>query len=139
YSLFLASTPEFLRGIRKADEQSTAHSRDRLQRAMKIGVRIVMGSDMWSLWPGKGRGETTLYEIENLAKEGMPNIEIIRSSTVNAAELMGWSDRVGEIAAGKFADVIAVDGDPLQDIATLEHARFVMKGASVVKNNFVGR
>lgn len=106
---------------------------------MKIGVRIVMGSDMWSLWPGKGRGETTLYEIENLAKEGMPNIEIIRSSTVNAAELMGWSDRVGEIAAGKFADVIAVDGDPLQDIATLEHARFVMKGASVVKNNFVGR
>ena len=134
FSQFLAPTPEFVTGIKKADEESTALSRDRLQRAMKIGVKIVMGSDMWFFWPGKGRGETTLYELESLSKEGMPNIEIIRSSTINAADLMGWSDRVGEIAAGKFADLIAVDGDPLADITTLEHARFVMKGATVVKN-----
>ena len=102
---------------------------------MKIGVKIVMGSDMWSEWPGKTRGEATLFEIENLQKEGMPNIEVIRSSTINAAELMGWSDKVGELAAGKFADIIAVAGDPLQDITTLEHAKFVMKGAAVVKND----
>jgi imidazolonepropionase-like amidohydrolase len=98
-------------------------------------VKIVMGSDMWFFWPGKGRGETTLYELKSLSKEGMPNIEIIRSSTINAADLMGWSDRVGELTAGKFADLIAVDGDPLTDIATLEHAHFVMKGAVVAKND----
>lgn len=64
----------------------------------------------------------------------MPNLEIIGSSTVNAAEVMGWSDRVGEIAAGKFADIIAVAADPLQDITSLQHVGFVMKGARVVKN-----
>jgi imidazolonepropionase-like amidohydrolase len=48
---------------------------------------------------------------------------------------MGWSDRVGEIAPGKFADIIAVAGDPLQDVASLQHARFVMKGAAVVRND----
>jgi len=139
YSLFFAPTPEFERGIKAADEQATTHAKDRLNRAMKIGVKIVAGSDMWFLWPGKGRGATTLYELENLQKEGMPNLEIIRSSTINAAELMGWSDGIGEIAAGKFADMIAVDGDPLQDITTIEHSRFVMKGASVVKNNLSAR
>jgi imidazolonepropionase-like amidohydrolase len=101
---------------------------------MKIGVKIAMGSDMWSLWPGKTRGEASLLELLELQKNGMPNLEIIRSSTVNAAELMGWSDRAGDIAPGKFADIIAVAGDPLQDITSLQHARFVMKGAAVVKN-----
>ena len=69
-----------------------------------------------------------------MQKNGMPNLEIIGSSTVNAAEVMGWSDRVGEIAAGKFADIIAVAADPLQDITSLQHVGFVMKGARVVKN-----
>jgi imidazolonepropionase-like amidohydrolase len=66
----------------------------------------------------------------------MANIEIIRSSTLIAADLMGWSDKVGELAPGKFADMIAVSGDPLQDITTLEHAKFVMKGAVIVRNEF---
>jgi imidazolonepropionase-like amidohydrolase len=71
-----------------------------------------------------------------LQKKGIPNLEIIGSSTVNAAELMGWSDRVGEIAAGKFADIIAVAADPLQD-TSLQHVGFVMKGATVVKSEMV--
>jgi imidazolonepropionase-like amidohydrolase len=83
---------------------------------------------------GNTRGKASLLELVELPKNGMPNIGIIRSSTVNAAELMGWSDRVGEIVAGKFADVIAVEGNPLSDITSLQHARFVMKGAIVVKN-----
>lgn len=136
YSKFYPTTPEITEDLKKGDDQETVRAKDRLQRAMKIGVKIVMGSDMWSEWPGKTRGEATLYEIENLQKEGMPNIEVIRSSTMNAADLMGWSDKVGELAAGKFADIIAVAGDPLQDITTLEHAKFVMKGAAVVKNDF---
>ena len=51
---------------------------------------------------------------------------------IRAAELMGWSDRVGSISAGKYADLVAVDGDPLSDIATVEHPRFVMKGGKVI-------
>jgi N-acetylglucosamine-6-phosphate deacetylase len=71
--------------------------------------------------------------------EGMPGIDIIRSSTMNAAELMGWADRVGELAAGKFADIIAVEGDPVQHIGLLQHVQFVMKGAMVVRNDFARR
>jgi len=114
----------------------TAPPKDRLQRAMKIGVKIAMGSDAWALISGKTRGEETLFELKKLQDEGMPSIDIIRSSTLNAAELMGWSDRVGELTAGKFADIIAVAGDPIQDIALLQDAQFVMKGATVVRNEF---
>jgi imidazolonepropionase-like amidohydrolase len=52
---------------------------------------------------------------------------------VNASELIGWQDRIGAIEAGKLADLIAVDGDPLSDIKTLERVKFVMKGGKVVK------
>jgi imidazolonepropionase-like amidohydrolase len=114
----------------------SAPPKDRLQRAMKIGVKIAMGSDAWALLPGKTRGEESLLDLKKLQDEGMPNLDIIRSSTVNAAELMGWNDRVGELAAGKFADMIAVAGDPLQDIGLLQHVQFVMQGATVVRNDF---
>src|ERR1700722_19519744 len=57
-------------------------------------------------------------------------------STIRRSHLMGWSDKVGELAPGKFADMFAVSGDPLQDITTLEHAKFVMKGAAIVRNEF---
>jgi imidazolonepropionase-like amidohydrolase len=53
---------------------------------------------------------------------------------VTDAELLGWSDKVGSIETGKWADIIAVDGDPLQDITTLQHVKFVMKGGQVFKN-----
>ena len=114
----------------------TTPPKDRLLRAIKIGVNIAMGSDAWTQRPGKTRGEATLMELEALRNEGMPNLDIIRSSTMNAAELMGWSDRVGELTAGKFADIIAVCGDPTQDLGLLQHAPFVMKGAAVVRNDF---
>jgi imidazolonepropionase-like amidohydrolase len=113
-------------------------SKDRLVRAMKVDVKITAGSDMWISIPGKTRGEASLLELQVLHKEGMSNLDIIRSSTVNAAELMGWSDRVGELAAGKFADIIAVKGDPLQDLDSLLHVPFVMKGASVIKDDSTG-
>ena len=106
----------------------------RLQSAMRIGVKIAMGSDAWATLPGKTRGESTLVEIGKLRDEGMSGIEIIRSSTINAAELMGWSDKVGELVAGKFADVIAVEGDPVQDVSLLQNVRFVMKGSTVVRD-----
>ncbi|HXU37740.1 MAG TPA: amidohydrolase family protein [Blastocatellia bacterium] len=113
-----------------------APPKDRLQRAMRIGVRIAMGSDAWASLPGKTRGEATLLDLKKLQDEGMPALDIIRSATLNAAELMGWSDRVGQLTEGAFADIIAVTGDPLQDTALLQHAEFVMKGATVVRNGF---
>jgi len=60
-------------------------------------------------------------------------LQAIRAATVNASELIGWQDRIGAIEAGKLADLIAVDGDPLSDIKTLERVKFVMKGGKVVK------
>jgi len=62
-------------------------------------------------------------------------VDVIRSATLTGAALMGWSKDVGQIAAGKFADLIAVTGDPLQTLTVLDHVSFVMKGGSVVKND----
>src|SRR5437667_227384 len=73
-------------------------------------------------------------EFVALTKRGMPPLEAIRAATLNAAELMNWQDRVGAIEAGKYADFIAVEGDPLSDIAVLRQVEFVMKGGTVVKD-----
>jgi imidazolonepropionase-like amidohydrolase len=62
--------------------------------------------------------------------------QAIQSATVNDADLLGWSDKIGTIEAGKWADIIAVDGDPLADVTTLERMKFVMKGGEVVKNEY---
>jgi len=111
----------------------------RMERAAKAGVAIAAGSDMWFLWPEKTRGQATLLELEGLVEEGMTPAEALKAATITAAELLGWQDRVGEIAAGKFADIIALDGDPLQKISDLQFVRFVMKGGAVVRSEYVPR
>ena len=102
---------------------------------MKLGLKIAMGSDLWFA-PAAGTtyGQAALRDLRALRDEGMSNIDVIRSATMNGAELMGWSDVVGEIAPGKFADIIAVSADPLQDVTSLEHVQFVMKGATVIRS-----
>jgi imidazolonepropionase-like amidohydrolase len=65
----------------------------------------------------------------------MSPLAAIQCATVHAAELMGWSDQVGAIAPGNFADVIALEGNPLEDIKQLEQVKFVMKGGQVVRND----
>jgi len=60
----------------------------------------------------------------------------IQAGTLNAADLLGWSDKVGTVEPGKWADLIAVDGDPLKDVTALQHDRFVMKGGEVVRNEY---
>jgi imidazolonepropionase-like amidohydrolase len=87
-------------------------------------------------WPGKTCGQATVTTLLNLHAAGMPSLDVIRAITVNAAEMLGWQDKVGAIEPGKFADLIAVSGDPLADIHQLERVRFVMKNGEVVKNNF---
>jgi imidazolonepropionase-like amidohydrolase len=111
-----------------------ASSRNRVQRAIKAGVRIAAGSDEYYKIPGKTRGQASLLMFRAYADDGMSPLEIIRSATVNAAELLGWQNRVGAIEANKFADIIAVEGDPLKDIKELEQVKFVMKGGTVIKN-----
>jgi imidazolonepropionase-like amidohydrolase len=72
--------------------------------------------------------------LAGLVKRGMPAKDAIRAATVNAAELLGWQKDVGAVEAGKYADLIAVDGDPLSDITVLQQVKFVMKGGKVVKD-----
>ena len=69
----------------------------------------------------------------------MPSLEVIRAVTTNAAEMLGWADRVGAIEPGKFADIVAVSGDPIADITQLEGVRFVMKDGQVIKNELGNR
>jgi imidazolonepropionase-like amidohydrolase len=67
----------------------------------------------------------------------MPTLDVIGAITTNAAEMLGWQDRIGAIETGKFADLVAVSGDPIADIHELERVRFVMKGGQVIRNDFV--
>src|SRR5438046_10667308 len=79
------------------------------------------------LYPGKTRGEASTEILVNLRAAGMPAPEVIRAITTTAEEMLGWQDRIGSIEPGKFADLIAVAGDPLADMSEREGVRFVMK------------
>ncbi|HVP53081.1 MAG TPA: amidohydrolase family protein [Terriglobales bacterium] len=93
--------------------------------ALKYHLKIAYGLD--------DDPEGLPREFEALVRGGMSPLEAIRAATVNAAALLGWQDQTGAIEAGKFADVIAVDGDPLKDIGELGRVRFVMANGVVVK------
>ncbi|WP_229633323.1 Xaa-Pro dipeptidase [Duganella qianjiadongensis] len=103
-------------------------ARQNIARAIKAGVPVAFGTDA-AVYPHGLNGR----EFAVLVKLGMTPLQAIRSATVNASELLGWADRVGSIEAGKFADIIAVDGDPLKDVTTLERVQWVMKGGAVVR------
>ena len=94
---------------------------------MKAGVRLAYGTDSGG-YPHRWVGKQFAYMV----RYGMTPIEAIRSATVAAADLLGW-DRVGSIVPGSFADLVAVPGDPTEDIALLEDVPFVMKGGRVLK------
>jgi imidazolonepropionase-like amidohydrolase len=121
-----------------AEIEAAAHGRARyealLQRVLKSGVKFAAGSDMCWFYPGKTRGEASTATFVNLRLAGMPSLDVIRAITINAAEMLGWQDRIGAVEAGRFADLIAVSGDPIADITELERVRFVMKDGRVVRN-----
>jgi imidazolonepropionase-like amidohydrolase len=107
-----------------------------VQRVLKSGVKFAAGSDMGWYYPGKTRGQASVSRFPTLHQAGMPSLDVIRCITTNAAEMLGWQDRTGAIEPGKFADLVAVAGDPLGDITELERVRFVMKDGKVVRNEF---
>jgi imidazolonepropionase-like amidohydrolase len=106
-----------------------------VQRVLKAGVKFSAGSDMCWFYPGKTRGQASTATLIKLRDAGMPPLDVIRAITINAAEMLGWQDRIGAIEPGKFADLIAVAGDPVTDITELEHIRFVMKDGKVIRNS----
>jgi imidazolonepropionase-like amidohydrolase len=101
--------------------------------ALKKNVKIVLGTDAGGFdW----RDLNEAKEFEYYVDYGMTPMQAIRSSTTSAAELLGWSDKMGTIEAGKWADLVAVSGDPLKDITELQRVKFVMKSGEVFKNDF---
>jgi imidazolonepropionase-like amidohydrolase len=118
-----------------SDEREDRKYDSLVQRVMKSGVKFAAGSDMCWFYPGKTRGQASVSRFPTLHQAGMPSLDVIRAITTNAAEMLGWQDRIGAIEAGKFADLIAVAGDPIADITEIERVRFVMKGGEVIRND----
>jgi len=87
-------------------------------------------------YPGKTRGQASTATFVHLREAGMPALDVIRAVTINAAEMLGWADRIGVVEAGKLADLVAVAGDPISEITELERVRFVMKDGKVIRNDF---
>jgi len=129
----------FSAGSQAAFASSVTHDKQQydllVQRVLKSGVKFSAGSDMCWFYPGKTRGEASTAVFVNLHQAGMPALDVIRAITTNAAEMLGWQDRIGGVEPGKFADLIAVAGDPVADISELERVRFVMKEGQVIRND----
>jgi imidazolonepropionase-like amidohydrolase len=120
-------------------QRLAAQHHQRLTRAVKAGVRIAAGSDMYFSVPGLTRGEASLTMLRAYAAAGMTPLEIIRAATLNAADLLGWQNRVGSLEPGKFADLIGMRDDPLKDVSALARVGFVMKGGAIMKDDLAAR
>ena len=118
-------TDEMLEKERMVGQQQRAGFR----KAAQAGVKIAFGTDA-GVYPHGWNAKQFAYMV----RYGLSPMQAIQSATVNAADLIGWADRVGSLEPGKFADLIAVQGDPTTDVTVLEHVQFVMKGGQVVKN-----
>jgi imidazolonepropionase-like amidohydrolase len=101
------------------------------QKALKKNVKIALGTDAGGFdWKQLNEAEEFVY----YANYGMTPMQAIRAGTTVPAELLGWSDKVGSIEANKWADIVAVSGDPLKDMTEMKRVKFVMKGGVVYKN-----
>lgn len=113
-----------------AMERSDMIYADTFKRARAAGVKIAYGTDAgafeWTITPA--------MQFATLVRYGFTPMQAIQSATSVAAQLFGWENQVGAVEPGKFADIVAVSQDPLQDIKALEHVSFVMKDGAVIKN-----
>jgi imidazolonepropionase-like amidohydrolase len=120
--------PPFM--LAKATEVMPA-ARNNIAHAFSSGVKVAFGTDA-AVYPHG----LNAREFAVMVKLGLSPLQSIQAATINAADLLGWSTKLGAIEPGKWADLIAVEGDPLADVTTLEHVKFVMKGGAVVKNEY---
>jgi imidazolonepropionase-like amidohydrolase len=126
-----SGVPEF---SRKKMRDVAAAAQQNARKAIAAGVKVAFGTDAAVYPHGLNAGEFHVY-----VKLGMTPLAAIQTATINAADLLGWTEAVGTVEEGKWADLIAVDGDPTKDVTTLEHVRFVMKGGTVYKNDYMKR
>jgi imidazolonepropionase-like amidohydrolase len=127
-NLSARNAPDYI--VKKMQTVSAA-AQGILKRAFAAGLKVGFGTDAAVYPHGLNAHEFAVY-----VRLGMTPLQAIQTATVNDADLLGWSNKVGTIETGKWADIIAVDGDPLKDVTTLEHVKFVMKGGEVVKNEY---
>ncbi|HTG13758.1 MAG TPA: amidohydrolase family protein [Blastocatellia bacterium] len=113
--------------LRKNDETTEAQ-RNGFRKAVAAGVKIAYGTDA-AVYPHGDNARQLPYMV----KYGMTPIGALQAATINAARNIGWEDRLGSIAAGKYADIIAVEGDALADLSRFMNVAFVMKGGFVFK------
>lgn len=106
---------------------------ERIQKAHKAGVKIVFGSDAYYQAGNLTRGQSSLLPLRVYAAAGLTSIEVIRSATMHAAELLGQGGKIGSLEKSKYADIIAVPGNPLDKPELLENVVFVMKEGVVIK------
>jgi imidazolonepropionase-like amidohydrolase len=116
--------------LAKAQEVIPA-ARKNIAHAFASGVRVALGTDA-AVYPHGMNG----HEFAVMVKLGLTPLQAIQAGTINAADLLGWSGKVGTLEPGAWADIVAVDGDPIKDVSTLERVKFVMKGGEVVKNEY---
>jgi imidazolonepropionase-like amidohydrolase len=123
------NTPAGQRDRKRASEHEVS-----FRKALKAGVKIAFGTDMGGIpW-----SEPIAQEFPRMVEFGMTPMQAIQSATTRAAELLEMKGRLGVIAPGAYADVVAVSGDPLADIKVLQHVGFVMKDGRVFRNDLVG-
>jgi imidazolonepropionase-like amidohydrolase len=103
--------------------------RDNFRKAFKAGDKMAFGTDA-GVYPHGDNARQFFYMV----KYGMSPMQAIQAATINGADLLGWKDRVGSITPGKYADVVAVSGDPLADPAELTRVNFVMKGGAIIRS-----
>lgn len=106
---------------------------DRLKRAHEIGVKMAFGSDIYSWVPGKSRGAAAMSVIDSWVEAGIPPLDLLRAMTINAAQLVG-DKRRGAIKPGMMADLVATNGNPLENVQLLKNVVFVMRSGDVMKN-----
>jgi imidazolonepropionase-like amidohydrolase len=104
--------------------------RESFRHAFQSGAKIAFGTDS-GVYP---HGDNA-RQFTKMVEWGMKPLDAIQAATINAADLVGWNDKVGSLGAGYYADIIAVKGDPLVDVKVLESVNFVMKGGEVVRND----
>jgi imidazolonepropionase-like amidohydrolase len=109
----------------------SAVAKGNIKHAMQAGVKIALGTDAAVYPHGLNAHELDVY-VNQL---GMAPLTALQTATVNAADLMGWTAKTGSLEVGKWADIIAVDKNPLDDVRVLQDVKFVMKAGVVYKND----
>jgi len=116
--------------LAKAQEVIPA-ARKNIAHAFASGVKVAFGTDA-AVYPHG----LNAHEFAVMVRLGLTPLQAIQAATVNAADLLGWTGKVGTLEPGAWADIIAVEGDPAKDVTTLERVKFVMKGGEVVNNEY---